>query len=87
MLHLQPARVLGVYTDVISKRLSPEAAKGAQALNDMFRSKWADQNIQIQLDTVEDYLKENDFFTGTKDIGLGDVCLDSTSSRSSSDNR
>lgn len=74
MLHLQPARVLGIYTDVMSKRLSPEAAKGARALNDMFRSKWADHNVQLQLDAVEAYLKENKHFTGTQDIGLGDVC-------------
>lgn len=73
MLHLQPARVLGIYADVISKRLSPEAAEGARALNDMFRSKWADPNIQLQLDTVEEYLKDNDHFTGTEEIGLGDV--------------
>lgn len=73
MLHLQPARVLGIYTDVISKRLSPEAAKGARTLNDMFRSKWADHNVQLQLDAVEAYLKENKYFTGTQDIGLGDV--------------
>lgn len=73
MLHLQPARVLGIFTDAISKRLSPEAARGARALNDMFRSRWADHNIQIQLDTVEDYLRNNEHFTGTKDIGIGDV--------------
>lgn len=73
MLHLQPARVLGIYADVVSKRLSPEAAKGARTLNDMFRTKWADHNVQLQLDTIEDYLAENEFFTGTKDIGLGDV--------------
>lgn len=73
MLHLQPARVLGIYADVIRKRLSAVEAKGATALNDLFRSKWADHNIQIQLDAVENFLENNDYFTGTKDIGLGDV--------------
>lgn len=75
MLHLQPARVLGIMSNVISKRLNPDEAQGAKALYDMFRTKWADPNVQLQLDTVESYLKDNEHFTGTAEIGLGDVSV------------
>lgn len=73
MLHLQPSRVLSMMDGAMDKRLSAEQAKGAHALNRLFNDNWVSPNIQVQLDTVEEFLAKNKYFSGTDKLGVGDV--------------
>ncbi|BEI80329.1 hypothetical protein CcaverHIS002_0108580 [Cutaneotrichosporon cavernicola] len=75
MLHLQPARVLGMMDGAMGKRLSKEGAEGAHALYKLFNDNWVSKNVQSQLDVVEDFLSKNKYFSGNDKIGEGDFMM------------
>lgn len=75
MLHLQPARILGMGAQAMAKKegVSAEQAQGIEMLSGWFKNGWVDKNVRLQLDKVEEFLSTHDNFSGTGRIGEGDV--------------
>jgi glutathione S-transferase len=80
MLFFQPARFLTTGASLIKKGLSAEEQKGSEALLKWMNG-WSNNHINMALGQVEKYLADHEWFSGTDQIGLGDVSRDSNDSR------
>lgn len=78
MLFFQPQMFLGMGAKVTKKGLSPEEAKGADALQGWFNN-WSTGHVKLAMDEAERYLGDNQWFSGGDKLGLGDVrCVATT---------